>query len=205
MFITGFTRTGKSTLARELFCSVSGRKAVTDPADSKLTAVPGAVTFSDPRRPPDAEVLRFVPRDPADLDAYDAFYGWMFEHFPIYHWMDEPDEALPANGWPRKANTYLVRGAKRFCGHETCATRPRHIMRSVVAQATHVFVFDLPIAEDRKYLADNIGVPIAEFEAARAEANALTVDTDDGPKGGFLWWNQVARLLTILPPLSLTS
>lgn len=186
------TRSGKSTLARALFLSAAAPRLVIDPADSTLTAIDGAVTFSDPARPPkDAATARFVPRDPADRDAYDAVYRWAFANFPRYVWLDEPEWAAPASGWARWANTFVVQGAKRGLGHLACATRPRHVMRSLLSNAAHVMIFTLPNPDDRRHLADLVGLP---RELLEAELSTL----DDH---GFLWWDVVARRLTVCPPL----
>lgn len=163
-----------------------------DPADSSLTAIDGAVTFSDPANPPgDAATARFVPRDPADRAAYDVVYQWAFENFPRYVWLDEPEWAAPANGYCRWANTYQVQGAKRMCGHIINATRPRNVMRSSVAMAAHLMAFFLPQPEDRRYLAELVGIPADVFDS---QMLAL-------PPHGFLWYHQAARTLTVCPPL----
>lgn len=190
IFITGRTRTGKSYLARALFLSAAAPRLVIDPADSAMTDVPGAVTFRDPKRPPkDAATARFVPRDPDDRDAYDAVYRWAFQNFPRWIWLDEVSYAAPANGGSRWLNTYLVQGAKRSLGHLACHARPREINRNLVAQAQHVILFDLPNPDDRRHVADLIGLPLAELEA---ELFAL-------PERGFLWWD--SDTLWSCPPL----
>lgn len=160
-----------------------------------MTDLPGAVPFSDPLRPPrDAATARFVPLDPADRDAYDAVYRWAFESYPRYVWLDEAGQAAPAQG-PQRGwlNTYLVQGRKRSLGHLACHTRPREVNRNLIAQAAHVLIFDTPNPDDRRHLADLVGLPVADLEAALF---AL-------PKFGFLWWN--GDTLTECPPLSLKT
>lgn len=195
MFLTGATRSGKSTLARALFLSAAAPRLVIDPADSSLTAsvVDAGGTFCDPRRPPNLATIRFVPRDPADRDAYDAVYRWAFANFPRYVWLDEPEQAAPAQGWSRAANTFVVQGAKRMLGHLACATRPRDVMRSLIANAQHVAIFALPNPDDRRHLADLVGLPRAVLDAELARL----------PEHGFLWWNGIARTMTACPPLPL--
>ena len=78
-------------------------------------------------------------------------------------------------------------------------------MRSLLSILQHLVVFDLPVADDRRYVADNAGIPVADLEAAMREAAAKTISTPDGPKGGFVWWEQLTRTLTIFPPLSIAS
>lgn len=193
VFLVGMTRSGKSTLARAMFLSAAGPRLVIDPADSSLTGsvVDEGGTYSDPRRPPNLATIRFVPRDPADRDAYDAVYRWAFANFPRYVWLDEPEHAAPANGWPRWANTFIVQGAKRMLGHLACSTRPREVMRSLIANAQHVMIFTLPNPDDRRHLAALVGVSSTLLDA---ELAAL-------PEHGFLWWNVLSRTLTVCPPL----
>jgi hypothetical protein len=188
--VTGRSGSGKSLLARAIFLSAAAPRLIIDPADSDLTDVDGAVTFRDPKRPPaDAATARFVPSDPGDRDAYDAVYRWAFERFPRYTWLDEAGIAAPAQGGPRWLNTYIVQGRKRALGHVACHPRPREVNRNLIAQAAHVFVFDLPNPDDRRHLADLMGLPVAELDADLA---AL-------PEFGFLWWDG-ATLLSC-PPL----
>lgn len=200
--IFGATETGKSTLARRLVEAVPfftsnktpAPKLVIDPGDSSLTALPGAVTFSDPGRLPDAWVARFVPTDPVDLDAYDALYRSVYAAGgPRYTWVDEAGIVLPANGAPRGAVMLIVQGRKRQLGHLALHTRPVEVTRHLIAQSRHVFAFDLPHPDDRRVLAAVCGIPPSEFDAAMA---AL-------PPHGYLWWAQAERRLIPRPPLQI--
>ncbi|MGH9042679.1 MAG: hypothetical protein ACRDZ3_20885 [Acidimicrobiia bacterium] len=158
--------------------------------DSDKTEVPGAVTFRDPARvPKDVATARFVPRDPDDEAAYDAVYRWAFTHYPRFVWLDEAGQAAPAQGGPRWLNTYQVQGRKRSLGHVACHTRPREVNRNLIAQANHVFIFDLPNPDDRRHIANLVGLPVAELEA---DLFAL-------PDHGFLWWD--GDVLLSCPPL----
>lgn len=170
-----------------------------DPNDSDLTYVPGCVTFRDPGRATngrgenwrEAATARFVPRDPADADEYDAVYRWVFHHWPRYVWCDEAGFVHPAQGSTRWPRLFLTQGRKRELGHIACETRPRGIAVNLVAQAAHVFVFDTPVRRDREYLADNMGLERDRFEAAHA---AL-------PEHGFMHWDRRAKRLTVLDPI----
>lgn len=161
--------------------------------------VPGAVTFSDPGRGTntagerwtDAATARFVPRDPDDLDAYNAVYAWCFERFPRWVWCDEAGAVMPVRGYPRAANRYVVQGAKRRLGHLACHTRPREVARNLIAQAQYVGIFDLPNPEDRAHVASIIGIPPAELDRAM----------DQLSQWEFLWFDQRARKLTHCPPV----
>lgn len=166
------------------------------PSDDEITDVPGAVTVRTLRQleeHADAETLRFVPIDPDDLDEYDAVYRWAFRHFPRYVWLDEAGQAAPAQGWPRRLGVYVVQGRKRELGHVACHTRPVEVAKNLIAQAAHVIAFDLPVPEDRRYVAAAAGVPPALFDA---EMMAL-------PEYGFVWWDRRAKQLTVCPPIRL--
>lgn len=199
IFITGATSTGKSHLARRLFLSAPLRDAkgqptrrmVIDPADSDLTMVPGAVTFHDPARPPEALTARFVPEDPYDVEAYDVLYRKLFNRFPCYVWVDEAGIVLPASGVSKAARTLLVQGRKREIGHLALHTRPREVDSNLIAQAAHVAVFDLPNPDDRRRIAELAGIPPRELDA---HMGGLV-------EHGFLWWSQRDRTLTVCDPI----
>lgn len=199
LFLTGTTGSGKSTLARRLFLAAAAPRLVIDPNDSDLTELPGAVTFHDPGSARgagganwrEAATARFVPRDPYDLDAYDALYRRLFTAGPRFIWCDEAGIVLPSTGAPAGARVLLTQGRKRSIGHLACHTRPRWVDRDLIAQAAHVFVFSTPSAQDRRSLAENMGVDLATLERAHAGL----------PEYGFLWWNVRAKRLTICDPL----
>lgn len=186
-------------MARRLFLSTPAPRLVVDPNDSSLTAIAGAVTFSDASRPTNergeawrtAATARFVPDDPADRAAYNELYRWVWAHFPRYLWLDEAADAAPANGCPALVRRVIQQGAKRSLGHLACHTRPRELARNLIAQAQHVFVFELPNPDDRDHIARIAGIPreVIEAELGRLEPH------------GFLWWQQAERRLTVCRPL----
>jgi hypothetical protein len=186
-----------------LFLAAPAPRLVIDPADSKLTNVPGAVTFSDPGRATNdagenwrtAATARFVPTDPDDMDAYNRVYSWAFDHFPRFLWLDEAGQVMPSSGYPRAANRLVVQGAKRRLGHMALHTRPREVARSLIAQAAHVVLFQLPAPEDVAYVAGLMSLPRAflDWHVARL------------PERGFLWWEVRRRRLIVCPPLRLAA
>lgn len=173
----GPTRCGKSTVARAMYLSASAPRVVIDPADSSLTVTPGCVTFSDVARATnrageswrDAASARFVPRDPDDLEVYDALYRWCFARFPRWVWCDEAATVLPVRATPRAGNRYLVQGAKRQLGHLACATRPREIARNLIAQTQHALVWAMPNPDDVRHLADLMGVGAGQLAGELAQ------------------------------------
>lgn len=193
VFVVGATRSGKSTLTKKLFLSAQAPRLVVDPNDSTLTASvasPGG-TFSDPLRVPDVATARFVPRDPDDREAYDALFRWAFERYPRYVWVDEAGQVAPASGYPKAVNRYVVQGAKRGLGFIACHTRPREVMRNCISQAAHVFIFALPNPDDRKHIAEIVGLPFGDLVGAIEQLD----------EKGFLWFDVGNRTLTICPRL----
>lgn len=164
---------------------------IVDPVDSDLTQLPGAVTFRDPARPPDARRARFVPYDPGDLDAIDRVYRWAFTTFPRYVWADEAGYIAPARSTSAGVRTLIAQGRKRSIGHLACHTRPREVDPGLISNAAHVFVFDIPNPDDRRRVAELSGVPPATLDA---ELRRL-------PEFGFLWYDQRLNRLTAIDPL----
>lgn len=205
VFVVGATGTGKSELARHVFGTVAEPRLVIDPADSSLTnGLPGVQTVRGTGDPAEvgprlrhgfaqASTVRFVPGMPTAPDEYDAAYGWVFDRFPRYVWLDEAGIAAPASGCPRNVSRYLVQGRKRQLGHLACHTRPRDVTRDLIAQAQHVMIFDLPNPDDVAHVAKIVGVPVADLER---EVRGL-------PEHGFLHFDQRERELTVCPPLPL--
>lgn len=201
IFVVGDTGSGKSELAKQLFLATplmtpSGKRArriIIDPADSSLTATAADITFNDPKRVPDCATARFVPKDPDDKEAYNTLYRWVFDRFPAYVWLDEANIAAPVNGYPKWANTYVVQGRKRGLGHLACDTRPRGVCKNFIAQAQHVFIFALATTDDRKYLAENIGVSFSQLEELM---QAL-------PEYGFIHYDRRSKTLFVCDPLDL--
>lgn len=198
IFVTGMTASGKSTLARRLFLASGGRRLLIDPKGEEHDVAAGMVTFTDPTRATndqgvswrDAATARFVPPDPYDLGAYSTLYDWIFANGPRWVWLDEAGFALPSSGGNKGGRRVLSQGRSKGIGHLACHTRPRRVDVDLIAQSAHVFVFTLPSIDDRKTIAENIGVPVALLEQHHAELQPH----------GYLWWNQRARELTICEP-----
>ena len=193
--IFGRSSSGKSSLARTIAMAARPPLTIIDPQGSETTRVPGAVLWRDPRRPPaDAAVRRFVPDDPADLDAYDEVYRWTLQrNFPSYVWCDEAGDVFPVRRTPPNVRRLLTHGRKRQIGHLATHTRPREIDPNVIAQAMHVVMFQLPNPADRRHLADVAGVDPALLSAL----------LDSLDPYGYVWFDVARHELTKFPPLDL--
>lgn len=195
----GLTGSGKSTVMRSLFLSMAAPRLVVDPQGSTLTAVPGAVTFSDPSRMPDAATARFVPADPLDLDAYDTLYDRARARVVdairrgdrararLWIWCDEAGMVMPSSRSPRAAEAVVIAGRKLQIGHGATHVRARQMSPSLLAQAHHLACFPVGLAADREYIADNIGV---DRQVLAAALDSLTSEHS------CVWWQQRTRTLT---------
>lgn len=186
-------------MVRAVFLTTAAPRSIIDPFDSSLTAVPGAVTFSDPRRPTNgkgenwrtAATARFVPRDPDDLEVLDAVYSWCFEHYPRAVWTNECAETLPVRGYPKAGKRVVTNGGKRMIFHAGESQRPREIMPALIANAHHLLVWPMPNPDDVRRVADLGGLDV---EVLRRELALLE-------RFGFVWIDQEAKTLTSCPAL----
>ncbi len=197
-FVVGKTRSGKSVLARALFQSVAPPRCVIDPKDDP-DATGGryadrrqAVTFSDPARLPDAESIRFVPKDPMDLDAYGAVYRALFERRGVFVWCDEAGLVFPARGnAPAPALRLVTQGARYGIGHLALNQRPVETAPALQANTEHWIVFFVGHTEDVKTIASQISILTADLQA----------DLIAMPPYGFLWYDAGAGVLRVCPPI----
>lgn len=197
-FLVGATGTGKTVLARRLFESHAPPRLVIDPKDDP-DATGGlfrdqrvAVTFHDPARLPDAEVARFVPRDPGDLDAYDRLYSGVFERRDVVVWLDEAADAAPSAGAPRGLRRVIKQGRSRGIGHIATHQRPVEVDRALIGNAEHLVVFDIRHPADVQTLAGGMGIDPTELRAI----------IESMPKFGFAWYAPASRTVTVCDPIA---
>jgi hypothetical protein len=197
IFLTGSTGTGKTVLARALFASRLPPRLVIDPkADQPATGgayADGrqAITFSDPARIPDAGSLRFVPRDPFDLDAYNRLALGLWDRPGMYLWLDEAGLILPANNPPRAVLRLVTQGRARRIGMVALHQRPLEVARAYLGNAEHLAAFRLGHPDDVDTLAGHFGLPPS------ALAGVLTTL----PPHGFAWYSRRDNALAPCAPL----
>ncbi len=195
VLVIGATQSGKSVLARRMFEAMAPPRAVVDPKDDP-DATGGlyrdrriAVTFSDPNRIPDADSIRFAPRDPHDADAYDALYRGLFARRGIFVWTDEAGIVAPKSGGPAGFRRLVTQGARWGIGHIALNQRPVDLDRVLLANSEHVIAFRVGDPDDVRRLA-NIGP---------TPPKALDEKIRRLPPYGFVWYGARDQRWRVIP------
>lgn len=191
LFLTGTTGSGKSELARRIFAAAPGRRIVIDPKDDPDATAAGigyVVTFRDPNRLPDAATLRFVPRDPLDLELYDRLYGRLLASGPRFVWTDELGTVAPAAGTPKGVRTLIYQGRAKHIGHMGCHPRPVDLSRTILSQSQHIVAHRLPDPDDSDHIRRVTGLARDTWDP---HMRALA-------EFGFCWWDVRAGRLVVV-------
>ena len=161
---------GKTEVALRLFNSpavLAAPRTVVDPAGAAQTDLVGAVTFGDPYNVPGALLTRFVPDDPRDLEAYDALFQGLYDTGgPRLVLADDVKFIAPSDNVPKGFSQYVFAGRKRMLA--MIATMPQAVgaCPELRSEADMLVVFPLGRAQDRRTVAADGGVELADLEAA---------------------------------------
>lgn len=197
LFICGKTGSGKSFLARRIFEAVLPPRLVIDPKNDPAATGGGfadgrqAVTFSDPGRIPTAEVLRFVPRDPMDLDAYDRLYTGLFEIPHMFVWCDEISVVAPSTSITPGVRRYVMQGRVRGLGHMALNQQPTWVDRMILANSEHVMVFRVHQPDHVRALAEPMGLGRLDLDGHLRHVH----------EHGFVWYAAREQVITICDPI----
>lgn len=198
--ILGRKGTGKSFLAKRFWETYPYDRLVIDPTGD-VEPGEGAHKLEDPvpaRWPmfPSEErtTLHYKadPGSPMYLDEIDRAVGLAFTHARSLLWVDEVGELSRANATPPHFRRALHQSRHRRLSLLLCNPRPIDVNPLVISQADYLATFELPNPADRKRVADNIGIDLADLEAHLDELD---------PKHGYLWWDARNRELIVMPPL----
>lgn len=150
-----------------------------------------AVTFSDPARIPAAEVLRFVPRDPMDLDAYDRLYSGCFEIPHMFVWCDEISVVAPSTKVTPGVRRYVMQGRVRGLGHLALNQQPTWVDRMILANSEHLITFRTGQPEHVRTLADAMGLDRRELDRHLRSVR----------EHGFVWYSARDQSITLCDPI----
>jgi hypothetical protein len=197
-FATGKKGSGKSHLTRRLWDSYPYDRLVIDPTGSvRQDLREQGVRFVDLGR--DTLPLRFpapmnegervtavyVPDMGADdaVDQMDRALGLALAKGKVGVWVDEIGVMSRVGATPPNLRRALHHGRHRKLTLMMAGPRPVAIDPLCLAQADHVFTFDLPNPHDRRRVAEEIGWPPRRFDEA---VHGLG-------RHEYLWYNALAN------------
>ncbi len=200
--IFGRKGSGKSFLASRLFARYPFDKVVIDPSGDAegvddaelLTApLPAKLPKGEQGRP---RTWRFIPDAGADdfRDDLDRVIGLAMHHprGRCALWLDELNLVSPGpNQTGPNLRRALYMGRHHGLTMFACGPRPMTIDPLVLSQADHVAIFQLPNPNDRRRVADAIGIGPKEFDAWHEQIGERE----------FFWYDARAHDAVILPPL----
>ncbi len=210
VLIIGRKGSGKSVNARELFRGWPGiDKLVIDPTGDASSGLPAEQTvhrlpeaLPDPPRKGQHVVLRWVA-DPGsksyaeDLDRALGLALWP-KNRRVLVWVDEAGELFPANRTGPNGRTVLQQSRHWFVSLIAATPRPVTIDPLLLSQADRVVIYDLPNPNDRRRVAESIGIEptvlAAELDATRAMG-----------KHWFMLYDAHAHELYRVPPLPMSA
>lgn len=208
VFISGKKGQGKSVLARRLFDSYPYDRLVLDVTgdltdDFRRDGLPfkkltgDALPIRWPKDPEEGRSTLVLAPDMGDeataVDQMDRALGLALDNGPALVWCDEVGEFSRAGRTPPNLRRALHHGRHRKLFLLLCGPRPMDVDPLCISQADAVGTFRTPNPNDRKRIAENIGWPPKQFDAA---VHALG-------NHEYLWWESSSDTEEILhmPPL----
>lgn len=163
VFVAGRTGSGKTFLARKYLCQyphvvVLDTKGMTDWPEvprSELTLVTKLEQLGDVDTP---KIIYRPGWDEMTDEYYNEFFRWVYRRKNTIVWVDEAMSVTPN---PHKIPDYykaiLTRGRERNTAVWSLTQRPSGIAQIIMSEATHFFIFDLNLPQDREKIVDVTG------------------------------------------------
>jgi hypothetical protein len=165
VFVAGRTGTGKTFLARKYFAHEKYVVVHDTKGSFKWPEVPKndislVRKLADLGRVDTPKII-YRPRWEEHNDLYfGAFYEWIFKRRNCRVIVDELMQVCPSPfKWPDYLKAIYTQGRElgvTACG---CTQRPTGIPQICISEATHLFIYDLNLPQDRTKLVEVTGIP----------------------------------------------
>jgi hypothetical protein len=200
LFIVGKTQSGKSTLARRFFGSMTGcQRVLVDPKGQEQLGVDpvravGSIDWSAP-------LIHYIPSQ-LDRGEYEELYEALWRHGyagpPLFIWTDEAMGVTEKNWAPQGLRLIIQQGASHGIGHLAVSQRPVEVWPGLRTEAEHYFMFvPRPHPLNAKALSEVVGLPQPELERRFDELQAAEGDH------AFLWYSVAGHQLLDCAPIPL--
>ncbi len=198
VFAAGTTTSGKSTLLNYLFVQYRVRRVFIDSkAEFSIAGAPvsrlRALDEAQARREVDAidwtqpiiHVRHSWLGKPGSREQLTALFERIAElPEPVKTTIHEATAVSSAHWWPPGLLEEAVAGARKGHGLDSASQRPRFILKNLISEATHVFLFP-PLDED-DLVESRRGVPFLRPRVALEASETL-------PHYGYIYANRAAR------------
>lgn len=97
-----------------------------------------------------------------EFDAFNDFFFYVYRDLAWTNtitWVDEMMEISTSRTIPPGLKALYTKGRYQTTPVWACTQRPVGIDPMCLSQSTHMFTFDLPRFQDRKFVSDSAGVP----------------------------------------------
>lgn len=101
-------------------------------------------------------------------EYYNEFFRWCYKRRNTTVWIDEVMSVATAGKYPEYLKAILTRGRQLHVACWALTQRPADIPVIVMSEATHVFVFDLNMVQDRERMASVTGDPTLMTKPSKA-------------------------------------
>jgi len=163
VFVAGRTGSGKTFLARKYLSQyphvvVLDTKGMTnwpEVPEKELSLVTKLEHLGDVDTP---KIIYRPGWDEMTDEYYNEFFRWVYRRKNTIVWVDEAMSVTPN---PHKIPDYykaiLTRGRERNTAVWSLTQRPSGIAQIIMSEATHFFIFDLNLPQDREKIVDVTG------------------------------------------------
>jgi hypothetical protein len=189
VFIAGRTGTGKTVCARQYLTGFKYVVALDTKGKLRWPEIePKDVTVVKHLKDlPDVQTPKIIYRpvwNELDSDYYNEFFRWCYKRENTVVWVDEVMGVCKSPfDIPDYYRAILTRGRELHVAVWSLTQRPSGIPQLIISEATHLFVYDLNLPQDRAKLVDVTG----------AEELSLRPNIVSGKKYSFWYYHVEAE------------